>query len=449
MNILNWPDWEVTNVTEEAGIRVVSASYKPAPTACIRCGSLGTLEGGPRKIGTYQQRVHDQATLGKPTIIAVRRQRYQCRDCKATFSQPLPDVTKKGTMTTRLADWIKDRSIEKTFTSVAEEAGVTEGTVRNLFREYIAYLDANVHFQTPTVLGIDELHLMGQARCIMTNVAKRTVIEMLPTRTKDAVYRRLVTLPDRSNVRYVCMDMWPAYRDAARAVWPDITVIVDKYHVVRLASQGLERVRKDIRASLSDKLRRNMMHDRFILLKRRRSLNERESLLLDTWVDRFPTLKIAYEQKEAFYDLFDATITSAEARERYAAWKSGLTTEIQPPFKDLTTALANWDTEIFSYFDHRVTNAYTEALNGLAKLLNRNGRGYSFEVIRAKVLYSRGTHLNPSLHVNESLSPTSYQGWRLVTTQGVADGSLGASISTLMEMIRADMGDDESTPDYE
>jgi hypothetical protein len=40
-----------------------------------------------------------------------------------------------------------------------------------------------------------------------------------------------------------------------------------------------------------------------------------------------------------------------------------------------------------------MTNAYTEALNGVIKVANRNGRGYSFEAIRAKVLYSEGSHM--------------------------------------------------------
>lgn len=40
------------------------------------------------------------------------------------------------------------------------------------------------------------------------------------------------------------------------------------------------------------------------------------------------------------------------------------------------------------YWDHRATNALTEALNGVAKMMQRAGRGYSFEAIRAKMLYS-------------------------------------------------------------
>ena len=50
-------------------------------------------------------------------------------------------------------------------------------------------------------------------------------------------------------------------------------------------------------------------------------------------------------------------------------------------------AVENWKPEILNYFGTGATNAYTEAANGLAKIANRNGRGYSFEAIRAKIIY--------------------------------------------------------------
>ena len=37
-----------------------------------------------------------------------------------------------------------------------------------------------------------------------------------------------------------------------------------------------------------------------------------------------------------------------------------------------------------------ITNASTEALNGVAKTINRQGRGYTFEVLRARLLYGKG-----------------------------------------------------------
>ena len=45
---------------------------------------------------------------------------------------------------------------------------------------------------------------------------------------------------------------------------------------------------------------------------------------------------------------------------------------------------------LFNYFTYLYTASYTESLNGLMKLLVRQGRGFSFEVIRAKALLTRG-----------------------------------------------------------
>lgn len=42
---------------------------------------------------------------------------------------------------------------------------------------------------------------------------------------------------------------------------------------------------------------------------------------------------------------------------------------------------------ILEFFTHPVTNAYTEALNGVTKVANRMGRGYSYEIIRARLLF--------------------------------------------------------------
>ncbi len=61
----------------------------------------------------------------------------------------------------------------------------------------------------------------------------------------------------------------------------------------------------------------------------------------------------------------------------------------------LTRTVENWHEEIFAYFDllpTPITNAYTEQLNGIIKLINKNGRGYKFEVLRAKILFSEGVH---------------------------------------------------------
>ena len=61
---------------------------------------------------------------------------------------------------------------------------------------------------------------------------------------------------------------------------------------------------------------------------------------------------------------------------------------------DLIRAFTNWQPFILNYFEHPVTNAYTESLNSLIRVMNRLGRGYSFEALRAKILFTEGIHSN-------------------------------------------------------
>src|SRR5690554_8210541 len=79
------------------------------------------------------------------------------------------------------------------------------------------------------------------------------------------------------------MDMWRPYKDAVETVIPDAQIVIDKFHVVRMANEALERVRKSLREQSTPMQRRGLMHDRFVLLKRERDLKDKEAFLLDGW----------------------------------------------------------------------------------------------------------------------------------------------------------------------
>lgn len=133
------------------------------------------------------------------------------------------------------------------------------------------------------------------------------------------------------------------------------------------------------------------MHDRFVLLKRAHDLGDKERLLLSGWTKNYDVIGIAYRLKETFFGIYDAE-SSDEAAAKYIEWKRGVTPEVASSFSDLIRAWENWEPYILAYFDHPITNAYTESLNNLIRVMNRLGRGYSFEALRAKILFSEGAH---------------------------------------------------------
>lgn len=388
MNILNLPDWNVTEVEDSARDYRVHAIYGPEPSSCIHCGKGTLFAGKLYKHGTREQLLMDLPTHGKRVGILLTRSRYRCQDCGKTFLQPLPDVDERGQMTKRLVAYIEEQSVIKTFTTVADEVGVNEKTVRNLFNAHIDLLDKTVVFYTPTKMGIDEVHLLKKPRLVITNVVDRTIVAVLEKRNKKVVLAYLAAMKDKEAVQVVTMDMWKPYLDAVNTVLPDAMVVIDKFHVVRMANQCLETVRKTIRASLEPKVRRKLMHDRFVLLRRAKDLKDEDRAKLESWTKAFPELGEAYRLKEEFFAIYEHK-DKGEAFDAFEKWQASVPRDMIIHFRPLLTAMYNWRKPIFAYFDDRTTNACTEALNGIAKNIERSGRGYSFKVIRAKMLYSR------------------------------------------------------------
>lgn len=63
-------------------------------------------------------------------------------------------------------------------------------------------------------------------------------------------------------MRYVPNDKWKPYQDVVEIVIPDARIVVDKFHVVRMINDALERVRKSLREQPTPHHHRGLMCDR-------------------------------------------------------------------------------------------------------------------------------------------------------------------------------------------
>src|ERR1700749_2862553 len=133
VTILALDDWKVLVRKTDEHDMLITTEYAKPPEFCVRCG----VEGAKLlKHGVQEQTFMDTPIHGKRVGIKVQRQRYRCADCKGTFQQLLPDMDEKRTMTRRLLDYIRQRSLERTFTEVSEDVGVNEKTVRTILHDF-------------------------------------------------------------------------------------------------------------------------------------------------------------------------------------------------------------------------------------------------------------------------------------------------------------------------
>jgi transposase len=365
---------------------------------CHHCFKFDVIGHGIKK-----QLVNDTPMHGKKVVIRVLRKRFRCKDCGKTFMEELPDIDDKRLATKRLVEWVSKRAIDHTFTSVAHDTGLNEKTVRNIFEDYAAGLNKQFKVVTPRWLGIDEVHLNKKMRCVVTNIEHNTIVEMFEFRTQDKVIKALYDMKDRDKVELVTMDMWRPYARVAKEMFPNATIVIDKFHVVRLAGDGMESARKAIRTELTAEGRKAMLGDRFVMLRYSKELSPEDHFKLSGIISNYPLLEKAYIAKESYYGIWDAG-EKQKAEDLYECWRDGIEDEIKPHFKKLTSAMKNWRKQIFNYFDHPITNAYTESVNGIIKIVNRNGRGYSFSALRTKILFAEKAHKRESKSIRSLLS---------------------------------------------
>jgi len=206
-NILNLPDFKVQRVEEADHDYHLYAEVSNPPSVCTACGSDRLIGHGRN-----EQVIRDLPTHGKRLAIYVDTRRWRRHSCSKTFMEALPSVNAKREMTDRLVKWIGNRSLKRTFASIADDTGLDEKTIRNIFRDHINELEAEFRFETPKWMGIDEIHLI-KPRCVISTAGRRT-IPSWEQRTdsrkrstasmKGQVAPRLLLRPTRRGIRPSC-----------------------------------------------------------------------------------------------------------------------------------------------------------------------------------------------------------------------------------------------------
>ncbi|HAM66622.1 MAG TPA: ISL3 family transposase [Acinetobacter nosocomialis] len=383
-DILALPNWVVLSV-EQGDELIISAEYQIQPDCCLKCGSESFYKHGPKPV-SYR----DSPVRGSPVVINAVLKRYRCRDCGGTFIQPITGMQPDMRMTERCYDYIKSQSLDDTFTRIANNIGCDDKTVRSIAHEYIA--DLNRYYEPTLVgwIGIDETTIDGKMRFVVCDLTNRRPLDMLPDR-EYATVSNYLWKHRNDPVEGFSMDMWKAYKKAINTVFPNTPIVIDKFHVVRMANIAMDEVRKRVAKKKPSATGLDWKRKKVLLRLRAHKLDEHGKFNLDMWLDNEPDLAIAYYLKELFYTIYDQK-SKDDAIEILDEWLSIVPDEMcktKLDFKALKTAATNWRTELLAYFDHRVTNGYTEALNGVAKVMNRQGRGYSYEMIRAKFLFRK------------------------------------------------------------
>ncbi len=348
----------------------LSFSLKRKPTICPCCGFI------TEQIHDYRpSTIKDLPMMGKRLFLHYNKRRYHCPACNKHFYEPFHLLPKYCRITTRLAFYslhlLKNRYSVR---NAATFLGISDSTIFRRLKD-VRYPKPE---RLPTVLSIDEFrgNSGGQKfHAILTDAHNHELFDILPTRSQTDLMLYLNTFKNKKEVRYLITDMNRVYKDLAVQYFPNATIVIDKFHVVRYVTWALENVRKRVQKQMLPSKRKYFKRSRRLLLSHKENLNEESLLALEVMLSQSNDLAVAYHLKELFFD-FMKSPDRTEASRRLKFFILSAEASNLPEFNACLTMLRNWSKYILNAFDCPYTNGYTEGTNNAIKVIKRNAFGY-------------------------------------------------------------------------
>lgn len=349
---------------------------------CPKCGFKSNVRCGKVSVTVREAPIREQ-----PLWLKINKHRYYCKSCRKPFTETVNCVWPKRRTTYHFRKSVARACDNYTSLSlVRKHHHCSSGFLYKVHYETLkTKLNERKGMSWPTVLGIDE-HFFSRRKgytefaTVFCDLKKRRLFEMCLGKDKKSIVEQVKHIPGRENVKTVVIDMSNGYRSLIKDFFPNAVIIADKFHMLRLITPALLKVRKDIHGHRQDLQRRRL------LLKNREDLDYFVRSDVDKYLNQYPELDELYRIKERLREVYRCRGYRI-AKINLERLINQMTSSSLEPVLRLRNTLIKWKDEVLNYFENKWTNGFTEATNGTAKALQRRARGYkNFVNYRLKTL---------------------------------------------------------------
>ena len=408
-NVLTFDDVPKSEQNHEGKRNEIIMKYTGVmPKECPCCGGKMYAHSGRDIL------VADTTFVGFPTKLRLKFPRRRCKECGYIFQPKIDAIDESRYMTKRLVAKMANLALKRSFADIANEYGVVNNTVRNVFQQFIREKENELRFQTPAFIGLDEIKIkkLGEIT-VITDLEHKTLYDMMEGRNQPSLIDYFSQMPNRERVLWVCTDMYRPFEKSIKEAFPNARWVIDHYHVVAYANRAMDAIRISIQSKMSRNKRIATKKGLAYTLRTRLcNMTPEEAMKIKECRENevLRPLAVAFDLKEDFFNIYDENLTSIDnAKQAFADWEASIPEDdIYEDFRKLAKTVHNFYEQIFNYWfcPVAITNGFTECTNRIIRENNIRGRGNSFEILRGRTLYRHanlerieksGTLLGPSI----------------------------------------------------
>jgi transposase len=261
---------------------------------------------------------------------------------------------------------------------VAALMGEHDTLLWRIIRHYVGDAYIQKGMGCVTKVGIDETSTRKGHHCIsvFVDMEKRDVLYCAEGKDGGTVLSFTEELKlhnaKSDQITDVSMDMSLAFISRAAMHLPDAAVTYDKFHVVKLLNEALDRVRQEEQKKNPLLLKRT----RYLWLKNPKALTVKQQEQLKTLSkENLRTMK-AYQMKLTFQDIYRGGPDVRVAQAAIKKWLSWAVRSRLEPIKAFARMLKSHMAGVLRYFKSRLTAGASEAINSKIQYIKRRARGY-------------------------------------------------------------------------
>ena len=265
-------------------------------------------------------------------------------------------------------------------------------------------------------LSKGELYTFVTAKGCSSNQKKALIASVKGTRSGDIVSVLLkLPLEQRKKVKEVTLDMANNMASAVRQAFPEAKLVIDRFHVVKLAQEALQHLRvkyrwqeldaeneailkakkegikyKPVILSNGDTAKQLLARSRYILARRPDQWSESQRQRAELLFESYPEIETAYKHSLSLRNIYEHR-DKREAQESFKKWiETTFDDKLETFYTTARTVKAHFE-NILNFFNHRHTNANAESFNARIKLFRANLRGVvdpTFFLFRLQKLFA-------------------------------------------------------------
>jgi transposase len=323
------------------------------------------------------QEVRDLDISGRQVYLIIRVRQFVCTKCSRYFTEPIPFVEGNKSYTKRQAKWIFELSAKQPITEVGALTNTHAKTVERIFYDH-ASIDALERYEGVEELGIDEFSWRKGKKdylCVLTDLKTGRTVDILRTRQKDYLIAHLKGIRLKNGqlfceqVRILSCDFWGPFLDIGKTIFPQATLVGDRFHWTLYLNKVLDDTRKSLRKAFPKQ--EAFKNIKWLLFQQADQISKEQKQQLQKAFDLSAPLEEVYQMAKTFVALFECDFSYDFAVKQVQLWLEQAQIINQKYLNEFTDFLNRHFDPILNFFKHPVSNAKTEGNNNLIRTVKR------------------------------------------------------------------------------